>query len=209
MDGDIDISVNAGKISGMDLPKQKKVKDILSANGINDEDAYVVSIAENNTDGGIKVSAPVIVQSLKTGSNVYVYCYNSKAGKLEETANSKRKVLSGKMAGIEGYSGKDYIVTCKALSGKNVVPVISGTKVTFSKTSVKKGRNTVLPAALEAKASLDKDTAYGKQAAVIQYKSSDTKAAKVSKDGTVKASGRGKAKITVKIKLADGRAKTI
>ncbi len=50
---------------------------------------------------------------------------------------------------------------------------------------------------------------YGKQAAVIQYKSSGTKVAKVSKDGTVKASGTGKAVITVKVKLADGKVKTV
>ena len=49
---------------------------------------------------------------------------------------------------------------------------------------------------------------YGKQAAVVTYKSSDKGVAKVSKDGTVKAKGKGSVVITVKVKLADGRTKT-
>lgn len=213
MDSDIDISVNTGEIPEMPGNKKDKVTDILSANGIKAEDAYFVSIAENNTKGGIKVSAPVAAQKLKKGSNVYVYSYNSKTGKLEETANSKRQVLSDGMAGIEGYSGKDYIVTGKELSGKNVVTLISKAKISFSGTSVKKGSkikiNIALPSCLEAKTSLDKNASYGKQAAVIQYKSSGAKVAKVSKDGTVKALNKGKTKITVKIKLADGKVKTV
>lgn len=213
MDSDIDISVNTGEIHEMPGNKKDKVTDILPANGIKAEDAYFVSIAENNTKGGIKVSAPVAAQKLKKCSNVYVYSYNSKTGKLEETANSKRQVLSDGMAGIEGYSGKDYIVTGKELSGKNVVTLISKAKISFSGTSVKKGSkikiNIVLPSCLEAKTSLDKNASYGKQAAVMQYKSSDAKVAKVSKDGTVKALNKGKTKITVKIKLADGKVKTV
>ena len=43
----------------------------------------------------------------------------------------------------------------------------------------------------------------------MPYKSSDAKVAKVSKDGTVKALNKGKTKITVKIKLADGKVKTV
>ena len=122
---------------------------------------------------------------VKPGDNVYVYCYNNKTGKLEETANSKRKVLSGGMAGIEAYSGNDYVITNKELSGKNVVTLLGSTKVKAGKVSIKKGGetkiNVVLPAGLVSKTSLKKDVPYGKQAAVIQYKSSGTKVAKVSK----------------------------
>lgn len=50
---------------------------------------------------------------------------------------------------------------------------------------------------------------YAKQAAVIQYKSSDAKVVKILKDGTVKAAGKGKAVITVQIKLTDGKVKTV
>ena len=213
MKDDIDITVNAGKIAVMDKDKQKNIKSILSSNKINTDNACVISTANNNTKGGIKVSVPVMEYLVKPGDNVYVYCYNNKTGKLEETANSKRKVLSGGMAGIEAYSGNDYVITNKELSGKNVVTLLGSTKVKAGKVSIKKGGetkiNVVLPAGLVSKTSLKKDVPYGKQAAVIQYKSSGTKVAKVSKDGTVKASGTGKAVITVKIKLADGKVKTV
>lgn len=213
MKDDIDITVNAGKIAVMDKDKQKNIKSILSSNKVNTDNACVISTANNNTKGGIKVSVPVMEYLVKPGDNVYVYCYNNKTGKLEETANSKRKVLSGGMAGIEAYSGNDYVITNKELSGKNVVTLLGSTKVKAGKVSIKKGGetkiNVVLPAGLVSKTSLKKDVPYGKQAAVIQYKSSGTKVAKVSKDGTVKASGTGKAVITVKIKLADGKVKTV
>lgn len=213
MKGDIDITVNTGKIAGIDKDKQKNIKGILSSNGISTDNAYVVSIAKNSTKGGIKISVPVMESLLKPGDNVYVYCYNNKTGKLEEIANSKRKVISGSMAGIEAYSGNDYVITSKELSGKNVVTLLGNTKIKIGKASVKKGAktkiNVVLPEGLVSKTSFKKDVPYGKQAVVIQYKSSGKKVASVSNDGTVKASGKGKAVITVKVKLADGKVKTV
>lgn len=213
MEGDIDITVNTRKVAGMDKDKKKNIKNILSSNGISTDNVCVVSTAKNNTKGGIKISVPVMESLVKPGDNVYIYCYNNKTGKLEEAANSKRKVLSGGMAGIEAYSGNDYVITSKELSGKNVVTLLGNTKVKADRTSVKKGGktkiNVMLPAGLVSKTSLKEDVPYGKQAAVIQYKSSGTKVAKVSKDGTVKASGKGQAVITVKVKLADGKVKTV
>ncbi len=116
------------------------------------------------------------------------------------------------MAGVECYPGNDYIVTNKELSGKNVVTLLGSSKVSVKKASVKKGGSTKvnvkLPSQLVAKASLGKSVPYGKQAAVVTYKSSNKSVAKVSKDGTVKAKGKGKAVITVKVKLANGKVKT-
>ena len=116
------------------------------------------------------------------------------------------------MAGIECYPGNNYVVTDKELSGKNVVTLTGSTKVSVKKASVKKGSSTKvnvkLPSQLVLKASLKKSVPYGKQAAVVTFKSSDNSIAKVSKDGTVKAKGEGKAVITVKVKLADGKTKT-
>ncbi len=212
IDRDIDVTVKNNKISGIKGDKGKNIKSILSASGVKTADSYVVSVAANNTNAGIKVTAPVI-SSAKKGDNVYVYCYNNKTGKLDEIANSKRKVLSGRKLTFESYSGNDYVITNKELSGKNVVTLLGSTKVKAGKVSIKKGGetkiNVVLPAGLVSKTSLKKNVPYGKQAVVIQYKSSDTKVAKVSKDGTVKASGTGKTVITVKIKLADGKVKTV
>ena len=195
------------------MQNKAATKNILSANGIKAENAAIVSIASNNTKGGIKASAPVANSSIKAGSKAYVYCYNSKTGKLEEIVNSARTVLKNGMTGIEGYSGNDYVVTSKELSGKNVVTLLGQSKVKFNKTSVKKGGkikiDITLPEGLKAETNLKKKVPYAKQAAVITYKSSNTKTAKVSKNGTVKAAGKGKAVITAKIKLADGKVKTV
>lgn len=207
---DINVTVKTGQVSGMD-----KVKNILSSNGVKTENAYAVSIADSKAKNGIgiKVTTPVLVSGAKAGGSVYVYCYNTNTGKLEEIANSKRKVLSDNMAGFEGYAGKDYVITNKELSGKNVVSLLDNAKVSFNKTTVQKGGsikvNTSLPSSLIAKSSLDASVPYGKQAASVKYKTSDSKVAKVSKDGTVKAKGKGKAIITVQIKLEGGKVKTI
>lgn len=207
---DINVTVKTGQVSGMD-----KVKNILSSNGVKTENAYAVSIADSKAKNGIgiKVTTPVLASGAKAGGSVYVYCYNTTTGKLEEIANSKRKVLSDNMAGFEGYAGKEYVITNKELSGKNVVTLLDNAKVSFNKTTVKKGgsikANTSLPSSLIAKSSLDASVPYGKQAASVKYKTSDSKIAKVSKDGTVKAKSKGKAVITVQIKLAGGKVKNI
>ncbi|MFG6395189.1 MAG: Ig-like domain-containing protein [Lachnospiraceae bacterium] len=117
------------------------------------------------------------------------------------------------MAAFEGYAGQDYVVTNKKLSGNNVTTLIGGSKVSFNKTSVKKGSsikaNVKLSSGLVAKPKFKSDVPYGKQAAVVTYKSSSSKIATVSKNGKVKAKSKGKAVITVKIKLADGKTKTV
>ncbi len=68
---------------------------------------------------------------------------------------------------------------------------------------------TLLGTGLVLKPSVKSSTPYGKQAAVVTYKSSAPKKVKVSKDGTITAKGKGKAKITVKIKLAGGKVKSV
>jgi len=213
MDGDIDITVKTKKVPGMDSASQKKINSILSANGIGADNAYVVSIPANNTKGGIKVTTPVLALPAKAGSSVYVYHYNSSTGKLEEIANSKRSVLEDNTAGLEGFCGNDYVVADKELSGKNVTTLISQAKASVSKNTIKKGSSTdvkvSLPEELVIKTNLDKSVPYGKQAAVVTYKSSDVKVAKVSGTGKVWAKGKGKATILVKVKLADGKTRTI
>ena len=91
--------------------------------------------------------------------------------------------------------------------------MLGASKVSINKSKVKKGSSTkvkvTLPQTLVAKPNLKKNAGYGKQAAVITYKSSDNKVAKVSKNGTIKAKGKGKAVISVKIKLAGGKVKTV
>ncbi len=113
---------------------------------------------------------------------------------------------------LDGYITAP-VASNRILEPLNVVTLLGSIKVKAGKVSIKKGGetkiNVVLPEGLVSKTSLKKDVPYGKQAAVIQYKSSGTKVAKVSKDGTVKASGTGKAVITVKVKLADGKVKTV
>lgn len=188
-----DISVKTGKVPGMD-------------------NAYTVTIAKDNNKGGIKVTTQALFKDVKTGGKAYVYCYNEKTGKLEEIPNNKRNIIKDGEVGIEGFSGNTYVVTDKELSGKNVVTLLDKTKVTAGKTSVKPGSKTKIKVnlgnGLVAKPGVNSRTSYGKQAAVVTYKSSN-KNVKVSKDGTVTAKKKGKAVITIKIKLAGGKVKTV
>lgn len=215
MSGNINVAVKTGKITGLAPGVKSKVQDILLSNNIKTDNAYAVSLADNKTkDGiGLKITAPVLLSQLKAGDNVYVYCYNNGIGKLDEIANSKCMVLNGGMSAFEAYSGKDYIITNKELSGQNVKTLLGASKISCKKASVKKGGsiriNTSLAAGLSKKTELNTKTSYANQPAVVTYKSSDNKIATVSKNGIIKAKSKGKAVITVQIKLADGKTKTV
>ena len=212
MDSNINVLVKTGKVSGMGS-SSGKVNKILASNKAGENNSYTVTIAPNNTKGGIKVTTPVMIPSAKTGDKVYAYRYNEKTGKLEEIPNSQTSVIKKGEAAIEGFSGNTYVITDKELSGKNVVTLLSKTKVKAGKTSLKKGGKTKIKAdlgtGLVLKPSVKSSAPYGKQAAVVTYKSSAPKKVKVSKDGTITAKGKGKAKITVKIKLAGGKVKSV
>ncbi len=212
MDSKINVAVKTGKVSSMDSSNSKKVNKILTSNKLDKDNSYVVTIASNDTKGGIKVTTPALLPSVKEGDKVYAYSYNKKTGKLEEIPNSKRTVIEGGEAAIEGFSGNTYVITDKELSGKNVVTLLDKAKVSVSKTSFKPGNKIKVKVnlgnGLVSKTSVNSTAPYAKQAAVVKYKSSSKKV-KVSKDGTVTAKGKGKATITIKIKLAGGKVKTV
>lgn len=212
MDSKINVAVKTGKVSSMDSSNSKKVNKILTSNKLDKDNSYVVTIASNDTKGGIKVTTPALLPSVKEGDKVYVYSYNKKTGKLEEIPNSKRTVIEGGEAAIEGFSGNTYVITDKELSGKNVVTLLDKAKVSVGKTSFKPGNKIKVKVnlgnGLVSKTSVNSTAPYAKQAAVVKYKSSSKKV-KVSKDGTVTAKGKGKATITIKIKLAGGKVKTV
>ena len=213
MNQEINVSVKTGKVSGMGSSNKKKINKILSSNKAGEDNSYTMSIASNNTKGGIKVTTPALLPSAKQGDKVYVYSYNKKTGKLEEVPNSQTKVIKDGEVAVEGFSGNTYVITDKELSGKKVVKLLDKAKVSVGKASVKKGGKTKvkldLGTGLVAKPSVKSSTPYAKQAAVVTYKSSNPKKVKVSKNGTITAKGKGKAEITVKIKLAGGKVKKV
>ncbi len=212
MDSNINVLVKTGKVSGMGS-SSKKINKILSSNKAGEDNSYTMSIASNNTKGGIKVTTPALLPSAKTGDKVYAYRYNEKTGKLEEIPKGQTSVIKKGEAAIEGFSGNTYVITDKELSGKKVVKLLDKAKVSVGKASVKKGGKTKvkldLGTGLVAKPSVKSSTPYAKQAAVVTYKSSNPKKVKVSKNGTITAKGKGKAEITVKIKLAGGKVKKV
>ena len=199
MDQEINVSVKTDKVSGMGSSNRNKVNKILSSNKVGKDNSYTVAIASNNTKGGIKVTTPAMLPSAKKGDKVYAYAYNKKTGKLEEIPNSQRSVIKNGEVAIEGFSGDTYVITDKELSGKKVVKLLDKTKVSVGKASVKKGGKTKvkldLGTGLVAKPSVKSSTPYAKQAAVVTYKSSDPKKAKVSKNGTITAKGKGKQRL--------------
>ena len=175
MDSKINVAVKTGKVSSMDSSNSKKVNKILTANKLGKDNSYVVTIASNDTKGGIKVTTPAMLPSVKEGDKVYAYSYNKKTGKLEEIPNSKRAVIEGGEAAIEGFSGNTYVITDKELSGKNVVTLLDKAKVSVGKTSFKPGNKTKVKVnlgnGLVSKPNVNSSAPYAKQAAVVTYKS--------------------------------------
>ena len=213
--GGIGIAVKTGRVQEMVSGMKSKVQNVLSANGIKEEDTYTVSIAGGKAKNGtgIKVTTPVLFTSAKPGSSVYVYHYNKSTGRLEEIANSRKNITSSGMAAFEGYSGGDFVITSRYLKGKNIVTLLGSSKVSFNRLAVKKSGsikiNISLAAGLSERTRLNAGVPYGSQAAVIKYKSSDSKVAVVSKNGIIQAKSKGRTLITVQIKLADGKIKTV
>ena len=58
---------------------------------------------------------------------------NAKTGKLEEMANSKQTIASDGTVMIDGYSGIDYIVSAKKLTGTSVVTMEQGVRFQIKK----------------------------------------------------------------------------
>ena len=170
------------------------------------EKTCVISTAKNETldNVGMKLQVDVTnVTDVKAGNKVYIYKYNEKTGKLEELANSKQTVASDGTVSIEGYSGTDYVVSAKKLTGKSVVTIKNGIRLNVKKSSVKQGKK--LPISLILPDTVSTGNKFGTEKATIVYKSNNPKIVSVSKKGVIAAKKAGKATITVVIKLESGQ----
>ena len=210
---DINITVETKAISKVENSKEKNnITNALSASKANKNNSYVIALSSNDSEIAMKVQS-VVISSAKSGSNVYLYRYNSKTGKLEEIANSKTTVSKSGTITAQLYSGNDYVVSNKKLSGSNVKTLLSDVKATVAKTKLSKGKTTKLNVnlgkTLVAKPNFKQSVGFAKQAAKVTYSSSNKKIASVSANGKIKAKKKGTITVTAKVKLKDGSVKKI
>ena len=182
------------------------LKTALADSGSTIKKTCVISTAENIAleNVGMKLKVDVTkTAEITAGSTVYLYKYNAKTGKLEEMANSKQTVASDGTVMIDGYSGIDYIVSAKKLTGTSVVTMEQGVRFQIKKRLIKKGKKVatilILPDTIST------GNKFGTEKATIVYKSSNPKLASISKKGVISAKKAGKVTLTVVITLENGR----
>ncbi len=149
---------------------------------------------------------------------VYVYHYNPETKKLETLPYS-----SGYQIDSEGYITvkllhcSDYVVLPKPASSAVMTSLINQISIAAGTGTLYYGgtRNystkltLTLPPTLELVASLeDKTSSSAIGAVVVSYESSNKKVATVSSDGTITATGTGKATIRTTVTLYSGKTKT-
>ena len=149
---------------------------------------------------------------------VYVYHYNPETKKLETLPYS-----SGYQIDSEGYITvkllhcSDYVVLPKPASSAVMTSLINQISITAGTGTLYYGGTRdystkltlTLPPTLELVASLeDKTSSSAIGAVVVSYESNNKKVATVSSDGTITATGTGKATIRTTVTLYSGKTKT-
>jgi hypothetical protein len=206
---EINVTIRAEQVKNVaDTEKKDSITKLVNKTKGKEEKTCVVSVASNdNVNAGMKVTVPVAEKaSISKGSNVYVYKYDSKTGKLIETANCRQTVSENGDIVIAALGGSDYVVSGKKLSGKKVETIAGSISASVSKKTVKAG------ATLKVKVSLPETVSttakFGTEKAVITYKSSDAKTASVSKTGVITAKKKGTITVTTTVKLSSGQKVT-
>ena len=156
---------------------------------IKDKKGAVVSFAHH---GDLPAAATVKINdgdkfNYAKSKKLYVYYYNEKENKLEETYYDTGKALKKGVIEFKIAHCSDYVVLPKKLDKKLVVSLMEQVFVT-SKLKLKTGekQRIIVKAADGAK---------------ITYKSSNPKIATVYRGGVVKGKSEGEAVITVTVKI--------
>lgn len=205
---EINVTITSERVTKVaDTSKKNGITKIVNNNKGNKAKTCVISIAENaKVTAGMKIAIPVTEKTtIKKNSNVYIYKYDAKKGKLIETANSKQNVSADGNVSISASFGSDYVVSGKKLSGKNVETIKDGISISVAKKTAKKGQAVAVKVKLPDTVSTK--TKFGTEKAKISYKSSNSKVASVS-NGMITAKKKGKAVITTTIKLSSGQKVT-
>lgn len=203
---EINVTVSAENVVNVaDNAKKNTITNIVTKNEGKKKKTCVVSVAESGkTDAGMKVMVPVSNKTTITGgSNVYVYRYDAKTGKLIETANSRQKVAADGSVVIAAKGGNDYVVSAKKLEGNQVETIRGNISVSVAKNEVKTGKKVKVSVSLPDTVSTKKE--FGTEKAVITYKTDDSKVASVSANGNITAKKKGTAVITTTVKLSSGQ----
>jgi hypothetical protein len=196
------------------LADYEKLNEALNQEKIN---GFMISFDQNSnlsTQAGVKIYVGNETEGFAPGHKIYVYHYNRQTGKLETLPYS-----SGYTIDENGYltlkviDASDYIVLSSPAPSTLVTSLRKQIRVSMRKGVIsfdlaeKSNVIITLPVTLERVEDLQEDTnpsgAIG--ALTITYSSNNEKVAVIDDHGIVKAVGKGKALITVKIKLYSGK----
>lgn len=162
-------------------------------------------------------SEPYSVSGIKAGSTVYLYHYNEKTRRLDEVPNNKYKVDKEGYVTVAVTHASSYVLLPKKAAAAIRVPllgqvVLQTRKMTLSTKSTKKAKAAIklsMPSTLVKKQTFSKSQKDPAAAEVkVSYRSSNSKIAGVTKNGTVVAKKKGKAVITITVVLANGTKKS-
>ena len=201
----------------MDSSKVANVSAILEKDSKN-ETAVVVSF-EHESGLGVNAKASVKVAEQKgivTGSTVYVYRLDNK--KLQQLSIGASKVSADGFVDLYLAQGGTYVILNNRPSDSVVTTLIQKVGAKVNKTALKKGKTgkatVTLPSATMKKvAKLNltnmKKVQSAQVGATVTYSSSNKKIVAVNSSGKLTAKKKGKATITITVRLSDGEKKVV
>ena len=196
-------------LDGKEFSKQKDVSTSLNlAYALNHKDSEMTLTANKETNLPYPITIDVHTELLK---NEKVYVYYEHDGKLLERPQTQYLVGENGVVAIHTNRIGNLVICSEPK--KDVVSLEEQISVSNKKQTVATGKKTnmklVIPAELNSVQEFSADEKTAVQQCKITYTSSNSKIASVSKDGKITGKKSGKAKISAKIVLADGRTKTV
>lgn len=201
---EVNVTIDTNTVKSIEDSVQKNIiTKAVTSSKAKKKKVCVVSIAANeNQNMGMNITIPVTKKTtISAYDKVYIYKYNEKTGKLEETANCKQTVSADGSVKVAA-TGMAYIISAKKLSGNKVETIKERISVRLQKNVVKAGKKVSIKLSLPDVVSKKKK--FGTEKATITYKS-NSNIATVSKSGVITAKEKGTVVITTVIKLSSGQ----
>ena len=202
---EVNITIDTNTVKNIeDSVQRNDITKAVTSSQAKKKKICVISVAVNeNQDMGMKITIPVTKKTtISAYDKVYIYKYNVKTGKLEETANCKQTVSADGSVKVAAIEGIDYIISAKKLSGNKVETIKDRISVRLQKKVVKAGKKVSIKVSLPDVVSKKKK--FGTEKATITYKP-NSNIATVSKSGIITAKEKGTVVITTVIKLSSGQ----
>ncbi|WP_167958173.1 bacterial Ig-like domain-containing protein [Anaerosporobacter faecicola] len=213
-----DVVTNKNLAIEVNDSESKKEIDTLVYKDKNNTNGYVVTAKETDQlPSGTVLKINVKSQlGYKAGTKLYVYHYNEETGKLESMVKVKYTVEADGCISMNTKYADQLVILEKQADSSVKTTLLGQIKGSTKKQTVKKGKTIyVAPTLPEIIVAVPNYSAkytslYGEETmlAMVTYRSSNSSVASVNKNGKVVAKKKGKATITVTVKLENGKSKT-